>query len=82
MFCPSRHHCLPLVLFYSFYTAGGKSLVAEILLIRQLLRRLSGIRLKRVFGRVVNPPPIRAMLVLPYVSIVVEKTVGESLMPF
>ena len=38
---------------------GGKSMVAEVLMIRQLLRHLSGHRLQRVFGRVVRPPPVR-----------------------
>lgn len=54
---------------------GGKSLVAEVLLVRQLLRHLpGGHRVKRVFGRVLNPPPMRALLVVPFVTIVQEKT--------
>ena len=57
------------------YAPGGKSLVAEVLLVRQLLRHLpGGHRVKRVFGRVLNPPPIRALLVVPFVTIVQEKT--------
>ena len=49
--------------------------MAEVLLVRQLLRHLpGGHRVKRVFGRVLNPPPIRALLVVPFVTIVQEKT--------
>ena len=55
-------------------SSGGKSLVSEVLLVRQLLRHLSGHRMKRVFGRVINPPAVRALLIVPFITIVQEKT--------
>jgi hypothetical protein len=48
--------------------------VAEVLLIRQLCLRLSSQRVRKVFGKLLTEFPVRALLVLPYVSIVTEKT--------
>jgi hypothetical protein len=48
---------------------GGKSLVAEVLMVRQLLARSAGVR-PPAFGQRRQPPP-RAMLVLPYIRLAV-----------
>ncbi|KXZ49542.1 hypothetical protein GPECTOR_20g396 [Gonium pectorale] len=59
------------------WPASGKSLVAEVLMIRRLLAAIErqARSQPRVAGRqVARPPSPRALLVLPYVSIVSEKT--------
>ncbi|MEW5302206.1 MAG: hypothetical protein WDW36_005009 [Sanguina aurantia] len=62
--CSNLVYCAP--------TSGGKSLVAEVLMIRRLLV----LRPRPAAGRVgfVSAPPARGLYILPYVSIVNEKT--------
>eukprot|EP00798_Chlamydomonas_sp_ICE-L_P022959 gene22959-30144_t len=72
-------------LVYCAPTSGGKSLVAEILMIRRMHAWKTAtqhhIRQQAARGRGGRPvqrPPIRALMVLPFVSIVNEKTVHLS----
>lgn len=61
-------------LVYCAPTSGGKSLVAEVLMLRRLIQGLTAQNASRAFGKLVTATPVRALLVLPYVSIVTEKT--------